>query len=58
MKPEHVKLEIQNSTQEIGVDEIAFAKKLRKKIVKTSQTTLKNGNTQIIIEIDPKIQVD
>ena len=55
MKPEPVKLEIQNATQDIGIDDVAFARKLSKKVIKRSQKKLENGNIQITIELDPTI---
>ena len=54
-KSDPVKLEIQNVKNNISVDDVLFARKLSKKVIKRSQTTLSNGNVQIIIELDPSI---
>ncbi|MCK5606348.1 hypothetical protein KAR91_30890 [Candidatus Pacearchaeota archaeon] len=56
-KPKPVKLDIQNVKQQISADDVLFARKLSKKIIKHSQKKLDNGNIQIIIEIDPSIKV-
>lgn len=56
MKSESVRLEIQNVTQDIGLEDVSFAKKLSEKTIKHSQRKLPNGNIEITIELDPSIK--
>ena len=51
-------LDIQNVKQQITADDVEFARKLGQKVIKHSQTELPNGNIQIVIEVDPSIQVE